>query len=103
MTAALALLIGGVVAATIIIVAWMRKPRVKDPEVDPIAVTTGSNRTLTGAKRALTGSHPAAAGETMSWNEALRRLVAYALDDSPREALSQPPNPDHAPVFQAVQ
>jgi HD-like signal output (HDOD) protein len=33
----------------------------------------------------------------------LRRFVAYALDDVPREALSKPPDPAHAPVFQAVQ
>ncbi|HUQ10767.1 MAG TPA: HDOD domain-containing protein [Steroidobacteraceae bacterium] len=103
MTAALALLIGGVVACAIIIVAWMRKSRPKSPDADPIASTTGSSRTLTGASRTLTGSHPAAASDTMSWNEALRQLVAYALDDAPRQSLSQPPNPDHAPVFQAVQ
>ncbi len=40
---------------------------------------------------------------SLSWDEALRRFVAYALDDAPREALSRPPDPDHAPVFKAVQ
>jgi HD-like signal output (HDOD) protein len=39
----------------------------------------------------------------MSYNEALRRFAAYALDDAPREALSREPGPDLAPVFQAVQ
>ena len=43
------------------------------------------------------------AGASLSWDEALRRFVAYALDDVPREALSQPPDPEHAPVFKAVQ
>ena len=40
---------------------------------------------------------------SLSWDEALRRFVAYALDDAPREALSRTPDPDHAPVFKAVQ
>lgn len=96
MTAALAVLIGGVIAAVILIFALRRAPRPKAPAVDAISSTTGSNRTLTG-------THSSNASNTMSWNDALRRLVAYALDDSPREALSQPPNPEHAPVFQAVQ
>lgn len=95
MTAALAVAIGVVIAVAIILIAWKRTPRPKAPELEPIPATTGSNRTLTG-------THSSAASDVMSWNEALRRLVAFALDDSPREALSQPPNPDHAPVFQAV-
>jgi HD-like signal output (HDOD) protein len=64
--------------------------------VDPIAATTGSNRTLTGTQ-------PAGAGGSVKWDEALRQFVAYALDDAPREALSQPPDPANAPVFKAVQ
>jgi HD-like signal output (HDOD) protein len=39
----------------------------------------------------------------VNWDEALRRLVAFALDDAPRESLSRAPDPAHAPVFQAVQ
>lgn len=96
MTASLAVLIGGVVAAVVALVLWIRSSRQKPLEADPISSTTGSNRTLTG-------THSTDASNTISWNEALRRLVAHALDDAPREALSQPPNPDHAPVFQAVQ
>ncbi len=55
----------------------------------------GSNRTLTGTS---------ATGDSIGihWDEALRRFIAYALDDSPREALSRPQDPEHAPVFQAV-
>ena len=63
--------------------------------MDPIASTTGSNRTLTGTTT--TGDRLA-----IHWDEALRRFVAYALDDAPRESLSQPPDPEHAPVFKAV-
>jgi HD-like signal output (HDOD) protein len=96
MTAWLAVLIGGVVAAVLVVVAWRRSARPKVPDADPIASTTGSARTLTNP-------HSSRANDTMSWNEALRRLVAHALDDAPREALSQPPNPEHAPVFLAVQ
>ena len=96
MTVALAVLIGGVIAAAIVFIARKRVSKPKPPEADAISATTGSNRTLTG-------THSSNATSTMSWNDALRRLVAYALDDAPREALSQPPNPDHAPVFQAVQ
>ena len=92
----LAYLIGGGVVAVLGIVIWMRTPRRKPAPVDPIATTTGSNRTLTGTQ-------PAGSGGSVQWDEALRRFVAYALDDAPREALSQPPDPTHAPVFQAVQ
>ena len=62
---------------------------------DPIAATTGANRTLTGTS---------ATGDSVGihWDEALRRFIAYAFDDSPREALSRPHDPEHAPVFQAV-
>src|SRR5690349_22644641 len=96
MTASLAVLIGGVIAAAGILIVWRRSSRPKAPAADPIASTTGSNRTLTG-------THSSKASDTMSWNDALRQLVAHALDDAPREALSQAPNPEHAPVFQAVQ
>jgi HD-like signal output (HDOD) protein len=92
----LAILIGGGLIAVLGIVAWMSTTRRKPAPVDPIASTTGSNRTLTGTQ-------PAGAGGSLQWDEALRRFVAYALDDAPREALSQPPDPAHAPVFKAVQ
>ena len=48
-------------------------------------------------------SSPTGAVASLNSGEALRRFVAYALDDAPREALSRPPDPDHAPVFTAVQ
>jgi HD-like signal output (HDOD) protein len=92
----LAILIGGGVIAVLAIVIWMRASRPKPAPVDPIATTTGSNRTLTGTQSA--GS----AG-SLQWDETLRRFVAYALDDAPRDSLSQPPDPAHAPVFKAVQ
>jgi len=92
----LAILIGGGVVAVLGIVIWMFSTRSKPAPVDPIATTTGSNRTLTGTQ-------PAGAGGSLQWDEALRRFVAYALDDAPREALSQPPDPAHAPVFKSVQ
>jgi HD-like signal output (HDOD) protein len=87
----------GAVAAVTGVAWYLRATRQKPPApVDPIASTTGSNRTLTGTTA--TGDRVA-----IHWDEALRRFVAYALDDAPREALSRPPDPDHAPVFQAVQ
>src|SRR3954470_12513565 len=92
----LAFLIGGGVVAVLGIVIWMRAPRRKAAPVDLIATTTGSNRSLTGTQ-------PDGSGGSIHWDEALRRFVAYALDDAPRDALSQPPDPAHAPVFQAVQ
>ena len=89
-------LIGGAVAVVAGVAAFLRATRHKPaPPVDPIAATTGSNRTLTGTQA--TGDRVA-----IHWDEALRRLIAYALDDAPREALSAPVDPDHAPVFQAV-
>jgi HD-like signal output (HDOD) protein len=88
-------LIGGALAVVAGVVVFMRATREKDPPVDPIAATTGSNRTLTGTQP--TGDRAA-----IHWDEALRRFIAYALDDAPREALSAPPDPEHAPVFQAV-
>src|SRR5688572_19528109 len=94
MNALLAFLVGGAVVALIALVLW-RRSRGKPAAVDPIISTTGSNRTLTARQ-----SGPASA---MSYNEALRRFAAFALDDAPRESLSLPPNPDHAPVFQSVQ
>jgi len=95
MSTLLAVVIGGAVLAVVGVVIFLRATRQKPVPVDPIAATTGSNRTLTGtsATGASTGIH---------WDEALRRFVAYTLDDAPREALSRPPDPDHAPVFQAV-
>ena len=74
--------------AGVAVAIWMRATRQKAAPVDPIATTTGSNRTLTGTP---SGGHRAA---SLNWDEALRRFVAYALDDAPREALSQPPDPD---------
>jgi HD-like signal output (HDOD) protein len=98
MTGSLVVLIGGCLVAILAIVIWLRASKRKPPELDPISTTTGSNRTLTGTRRAA-----ASAQTSLSMDEALRRLVAYALDDSPREALSLPPNPEHAPVFLSVQ
>src|SRR5689334_3793930 len=92
----LAILIGGGVVAVIGIVVWLSATRSKPAPVDPIASTTGSNRTLTGTQ-------PAGSAGSLQWDEALRRFVAYALDDAPRESLSQPPDPANAPVFKAVQ
>jgi HD-like signal output (HDOD) protein len=88
------LLIGGVLAIVGIVV-FMRATTRKPAPADPIASTTGSNRTLTGIR-------PAGASSSVTWSEALRRFAAYALDDAPREALSKPPDPAHAPVFQGV-
>jgi HD-like signal output (HDOD) protein len=95
MSLSVAILIGGVVAAIVAIVVWVRATRQPPPVVDPIATTTGSNRTLTGTR-------PTGAVSAIHWDEALRRFVAYALDDVPREALSRTPDPQHAPVFQGV-
>jgi HD-like signal output (HDOD) protein len=103
MTIALAVLIGGAIVASLGFYLWKSAPRRKAPPIDPIESTTSSTRTLTGHNRTLTGAHESGTSPVMSYNEALRRLVAYALDDAPREALSTPPNPDHAPVFQAAQ
>ncbi|HEU4781291.1 MAG TPA: HDOD domain-containing protein [Steroidobacteraceae bacterium] len=99
MNSSIAILIGGVAVALVGIVIWLLATRRKSdprPPVDPIESTTGSNRSLTG-----TG--PRGAINLLSWDEALRRFVAYALDDVPREALSRTPNPEHAPVFKSVQ
>lgn len=96
MTAAIAILIAGIVVAIVGVVIWIRATRRKPAPVDPISATTGSNRTLTG------GTRPTGGLSTRSWNDALRRLVAYGLDDAPREALSKAPDPAHAPVFTAV-
>jgi len=95
MDSLLPVLIGGAVLAVAGIVIFLRVTRTKPAPVDPIAASTGSNRTLTGTS---------ATGDSIGihWDEALRRFIAYALDDSPREALSRPQDPEHAPVFQAV-
>src|SRR5688500_9538257 len=96
MDGSLAIVIGGAVVALVAVIAWVNAMRSKPPPVDPIASTTGSNRTLTGTR-------PAGGEASFDWDEALRRFVAYALDDVPRETLSKPPDPEHAPVFKAVQ
>src|SRR6187399_2989270 len=96
MEVSLAILIGGVVVAGVAVAIWIRANRQKGAPVDPLAATTGTNRSLTGIR-------PSGTGASLNSGEALRRFVAYALDDSPREALSRPLEPDHAPVFSAVQ
>jgi hypothetical protein len=100
MNALLAFLVGGAVVALIALVLWLRSSRRKPPPVDPMSAiagaATGSNRTLTATVKS------SDSGLSMSFNEALRRFAAYALDDAPREALSRPPDPDLAPVFPAV-
>jgi HD-like signal output (HDOD) protein len=88
-------LVGGLLVVLTLIVLATRARGRKAGRQDPIATTTGSNRTLTG-------SLPTGGIAQASWNEALRRFVVYALDDAPREELNRPPNPDHAPVFAAV-
>jgi HD-like signal output (HDOD) protein len=95
MSPLLAVLIGGVLVAVVAIFIYMRATRPKAAPADPIGSTTGANRTLTGTS---------ASGDSAAvhWDEALRRFIAYTLDDAPREALSRAPDPDHAPVFQAV-
>jgi HD-like signal output (HDOD) protein len=95
MEGSLAIVIGGAVVALVAVLAWINAMRSKPAPLDPIASTTGSNRTLTGTRPA--------SGGAFNWDEALRRFVAYSLDDVPREALSKPPDPEHAPVFKAVQ
>ena len=67
-------LAGGILVAVVGIVIWLRVTRQKAAPVDPIESTTGSNRVLTGTQ-------PKGAVASLSWDEALRRLVAYALDD----------------------
>ena len=96
MEASLAILIGGVVVAGVSVAIWIRATRQKAAPVDPLGTATGTNRSLTGIR-------PAGTGASLNAGEALRRFVAYALDDAPREALSRPLEPDHAPVFAAVQ
>src|SRR4051812_12459198 len=95
MSPTLAVLIGGAALVLVGGGVFMRATRRKPQPLDPIAANTASNRTLTGTHE--TGDRTA-----IHWDEALRRFVAYALDDSPREALSVPPDPEHAPVFKAV-
>ena len=97
MNVALLILAGGILVAVAGIVVWLRATRQKPEPVDPIESTTGSNRALTGIQPR------GAAVAALNWDEALRRLVAYALDDSPRESLSRTPDPEQAPVFKAVQ
>jgi HD-like signal output (HDOD) protein len=96
MNLSLSILIIGGILAFVAVTYWLNATRRKPVAVDPIASTTGSNRTLTGTR-------PASASGSMHWDEVLRRFVAYALNDAPREALSEPPDPAHAPVFKEVQ
>jgi len=95
MESLLPVLIGGAVLAVAGVVIFLRATRQKPTPVDPIAANTGASRALTGTS---------ATGDSIAihWDEALRRFIAYALDDAPREALSRPQDPEHAPVFQAV-
>src|ERR1043165_2753034 len=95
MVVLVAVLVIGAVLAVAGVVTWLRGSRQKPAPVDPIAATTGSNRTLTGTSTS--GNRVA-----IHWDEALRRFVAYTLDDAPRESLSEPTDPAHAPVFKAV-
>jgi len=95
MTALLPIVIGGVVLAVAGVALFMRATRQKPAPIEPSASTTAANRTLTGTQA--TGDRSA-----IHWDEALRRFIAYALGDAPRESLSLPPDPDHAPVFQSV-
>lgn len=95
MNLSLAIVIGGGLLAFLCVAVWLNATRRKPVPVNPITATTGSNRTLTGTT-------PAGASGSLHWDEALRRFVAFSLDDAPREALSQPPDPSHAPVFTAV-
>lgn len=100
MNALLAFLVGGAVVALIAIVLWLRASRRKPAATDPVATIAGS---MTGSNRTLTASARSSDSDiSMSFNEALRRFAAYALDDAPREALSRAPDPDLAPVFQSV-
>ena len=96
MTVLVVVLVVGALVAVGGVVAFMRATRTKPAPVDPLASTTGSNRTLTGTTA--TGNRAA-----IHWDEALRRFVAYALDDAPRESLSEPTDPEHAPVFKKIQ
>jgi HD-like signal output (HDOD) protein len=95
MNASLAFLVGGGAVALLAVVMWIRSTRTKPEAADPIASTTGANRTLTGTR-------PTGALANLQYDEALRRFVAYALNDTPREALSLAPDAEHAPVFKAV-
>lgn len=96
MSGSLVVVVAGALVAIIVAFAIWRQASARRPRVDnPIESTTGPNRTLTVSEADATGNR-------LSFDEALRRLVAYALDDAPRDALSQPPNPDHAPVFEGV-
>jgi HD-like signal output (HDOD) protein len=90
-------LIGGVVIAIAGVVIWVRATREKPKAVDPIAAATGQSRALTGTTSTTSGGPSG-----IHWDEALRRFVAYALADVPREELSKPVDPSHAPVFKAV-
>ena len=56
MEASLAILIGGVIVAGVAVAIWVRATRQKAAPVDPIASTTGSNRSLTGIQPPGTGA-----------------------------------------------
>jgi HD-like signal output (HDOD) protein len=94
MSVGLSVLIGGVLAGIAGVVFWMRATRQKAEPPDPITSTTGSNRTLTGGRPGDAAS--------FNWSESLGRLVANSLEDVPRDAQSESPKPEHAPVFKAV-
>src|SRR4051812_48204409 len=95
MSSLLVIGIGGVILVAAGVAVFLRATRQKPVPVDPIAATTGSSRTLTGTQA--TSERTA-----IHWDEALRRFIAYALDDAPREALSLTPDAEHAPVFKSV-
>jgi HD-like signal output (HDOD) protein len=96
MSGLMAVLIGAFLVTIAGVIGWLRVSRAKPARIDSIDATTGANRTLTGLR-------PSDAVASLSWDEALRRFVALALDDVPREWLSRPPDPAHAPVFRSVQ
>lgn len=95
MDAWVAILLGVAFLVIVGMVVSRRRVRARPRSESAPAASTGTNRTLTGVPR------PAAIVE-LDWDEALRRFVAYALDDAPRAALSAPPNPAHAPVIATV-
>jgi len=95
MNGSIVILIAGAAVAILGVVIWVFATRRKPERIDPIAATTGANRGLTGTRN--TGGVA-----TLAWDEALRRFVAFTLDDAPREALSKTPDPAHAPVFESV-
>ena len=77
----LAMVIGGVAVVIVAVVVFMRATRRSPaPPPDPIAST---DRARIDAHR---HARHAVTATAIHWDEALRRFIAYALDDSPREA-----------------